>query len=101
MCIKVHLKVLQGTWQMWVQYCSTERRLAQMFRGATCLKALSLSIAQTKIRVSRICPPSSQGCELLLGRWFHSSAVGREQGQPLSLAAMLRIHCSRPGFPQQ
>lgn len=38
MCIKVHLKVLQGTWQMWVQYCSTERRLAQMFRGATCLK---------------------------------------------------------------
>lgn len=82
MCIKVHLKVLRGTWQMWVQYCGTEGRLAQMFRGARCLSP-SLPIAQKKIRVSSIHPASSQGCELVLGRWFHGSAVSREQDQPL------------------
>ena len=49
MCIRVHLKVLQGTWQMWVQYCGTQGRLAQMFRDARYLKVpLPLPVDKTE-----------------------------------------------------
>ena len=60
---------------------------------------LPLSVAQKIIRVSSIHPPSSQGCEVVSGRRFHSSAVGREQVQPLSLAATPSVCRSRSVFP--
>lgn len=49
MCVEVQLKLLQGTWQMWVQYWGTEGRLARRFSGVRDLKVpLPLPVNSTE-----------------------------------------------------